>query len=194
MKRRTALKVSLGSLGICLTGASLSAVLYACKQDQSETWVPKVFNPDQAKLVTRLIDLIIPATDGVPGAIDANVHKYLDEAVADYFLESDRLEFLAMIDSFQESVVSELDKKFTDLKEDAQMEVMQAWADSSDDFTPSQKNEKHGFIQLRELTKQAFFTSEIGCKEVLNYDPVPGEYLGCTELPENGAAWARLGG
>ena len=194
MKRRSAIKISLGSIGFCLTGATLSAVMGSCKHEPSDKWIAKIFDKDQSKLVEQLVDIIIPRTENSPGAVDALVHRYLDEAVSDYFTDKERGDFLNMLNAFDQSVQLDQGKSFVKLDRENQIGVIQNWADSSDDFKSSMPGEKHGFLQLRNLVKHAYFSSEVACKEVLNYDPVPGGYDGCTSLPENGAAWARLAG
>lgn len=47
----------------------------------------------------------------------------------------------------------------------------------------------HYFTMMKQLTLFGFFTSEVGAKEVLRYEAVPGRYDGCA--PYNGEpAWA----
>jgi hypothetical protein len=40
------------------------------------------------------------------------------------------------------------------------------------------------------LTLFGYFTSEIGCTQVLAYDPIPKEYHGCIDLVPGQKAWA----
>jgi hypothetical protein len=195
MERRSAIKLSLGSIGLCLSGIGFSSLMYACKTDLTASdWMPKTFSPGEAQLVERLCDIIIPATKRGPGAAEAMVHRYLDEAVGNYFSIKEKEEFLSLLNEVDAYAEKQYSKVFMSLERQQQEELVQYWADSSDDFTPSRNGEQHSFIFFRELVKHAFFTSEVGCKEVLNYDPVPGSYQGCIGLPENGAAWAGLAG
>ena len=47
------------------------------------------------------------------------------------------------------------------------------------------------FYLLKSTTLLGFFTSEVGATEVLNYDPVPGNYDGCIPLESvGGKTWA----
>ena len=57
------------------------------------------------------------------------------------------------------------------------------------------ENEKENFttykflIAVRNLSLLGYFTSEIIGTEVLNFDPIPGEYLPCIPESEVGNAW-----
>ena len=42
------------------------------------------------------------------------------------------------------------------------------------------------FAKMKELTLTGYFTSEKVGKEVLNYDPIPGDYKGCRDIEEVG--------
>lgn len=46
------------------------------------------------------------------------------------------------------------------------------------------------FTTLKEYTSRAFFTSEFGANQVLNYSHIPGKYLGCIPLEPNQPSWA----
>ena len=48
----------------------------------------------------------------------------------------------------------------------------------------------HPYFMLKDLTVLGYFTSEIGCKEALEYVPIPGKYIGCTPLKPGQKAWA----
>ena len=46
------------------------------------------------------------------------------------------------------------------------------------------------FITLKEYTARAFFSSEFGASQVLNYSHIPGRYIGCIPLEPNQPSWA----
>jgi len=52
------------------------------------------------------------------------------------------------------------------------------------------KYDRPFILTMKELTVVGFFTSEPGCKQVLQYEPVPGAYHGCIPLAEVGKTWA----
>ena len=46
------------------------------------------------------------------------------------------------------------------------------------------------FDIMKSLTLFGYFTSEVGCKEALEYVPIPGRYDGCIEIKEGQKAYA----
>jgi gluconate 2-dehydrogenase gamma chain len=51
-------------------------------------------------------------------------------------------------------------------------------------------NPRPFIMTMKELTLLGFFTSKPGVTEVLQYEAVPGRYIGCQPLAEVGKAWA----
>ena len=49
---------------------------------------------------------------------------------------------------------------------------------------------KHYFPLVRELSLQAYFSSEIGMTKALRYILVPGRWVGCVPLAPGQPAWA----
>ena len=45
------------------------------------------------------------------------------------------------------------------------------------------------YRQFKGLVLFGYFSSEAVGKNVLNYDPVPGKFVGCMPLSEVGSAW-----
>lgn len=52
------------------------------------------------------------------------------------------------------------------------------------------KFERPFILSVKEATVVGFFTSQPGCEQVLQYEPVPGSYHGCVPLAEVGKTWA----
>ena len=46
------------------------------------------------------------------------------------------------------------------------------------------------YRQLKSQALWAYFSSEEIGKNVLNYDPIPGEYLGCNPVSDVGKVWS----
>lgn len=179
MERRDVLKLSSAALGYSLVGGSLVALMSGCKADPKETWQPRYFSSSQMELLEHLVELIIPRTD-TPGANDALVHRYIDEAVGFYFPEQERDDFLASVIYVEEVSNTLVGSTFATATPENQIKVMDFLASEADKYL------KHPFHQIRDLTISAFFSSEVGAKEVLHYDPVPGPYKGCVPLSEVG--------
>lgn len=183
MDRREALKRSSLMLGFAITAGTAAAVLNGCKAEPSLDWKPKNLSLDQIKLVSEISDIILPKTD-TPGAIDAQVDRFVDSMLESYS-STDRETFLNALKSFDAKAEKLHKKKFVECASNEKIKVMDAMvADSKG------KGKTSPFFLLREATIVGFCTSEIGAKEFLKYDPVPGPYQGCVDLNSIGAAWA----
>ena len=55
---------------------------------------------------------------------------------------------------------------------------------------PREDPPRHYFRMMKELTLLGYFTSEIGQKQALRYNPVPGKYEGCVPYTKGEKAWA----
>jgi Gluconate 2-dehydrogenase subunit 3 len=55
---------------------------------------------------------------------------------------------------------------------------------------PKEDPPRHYFRMMKELTLLGYFTSEIGQKQALRYEPVPGRYEGCVDYKKGDKAWA----
>ena len=49
---------------------------------------------------------------------------------------------------------------------------------------------KRFFEMIRELTITGYFTSEIGAKQALKFDEIPGSWDGCIPYDQVGGSWA----
>lgn len=55
---------------------------------------------------------------------------------------------------------------------------------------PREDPPRHYFRMMKELTLLGYFTSEVGQKKGLRYEPVPGRYEGCVPYKKGDKAWA----
>jgi len=99
MERRDILKASAIFLGYGLVGGTSLAVLNGCKADPSTDWKPSFFTQDQISMLAEVAERIIPKTD-TPGAKDALVHRYMDDAVRWNYTEEEQVLFKTAIGQF----------------------------------------------------------------------------------------------
>lgn len=163
-------------MGCTLSGSLISAVLSGCSSESSATdWSPSALSDKQLQATADLAEVILPATS-TPGAKDANVERFIDSMIAD-FLSPEESE------AIQKSIEQLVQQNFTNLTFEEQKDFVSQLIENDDgrDF----------FIQFKQMTLLGFFTSEIGATQVLQYDPIPGEYWGCESLDElGGKTWA----
>ena len=164
-------------MGYAVSASTIAAVMQGCSTSGDPDWMPTYLTKEQADLVAEIAEVIIPKTD-TPGAKDAGVHQFVDTLFGGYMEEREKdalLEGLAAVDEASQAAYS---KNFVALSEEEKNAIIQKFADEAtrDSF----------FAQMKELTLSGDFTSELVGKNVLNYDPIPGDYKGCIDIAEVG--------
>jgi hypothetical protein len=173
--RRDALKHLTLITAITFTSGASMAFLSGCKPNQSKKWKSKSMSTSQLELVMAACDRILPKTDS-PGALDALVHRYIDETITYIYADGQKDRFLSGLDHINALSRSKYKKKFTELHTENQDDILRLlakeWKELSSDNV-------HIFKELRDLTVSGFAASEIGATQFFIYDPVPGPYQGC---------------
>ncbi|MFD1616320.1 gluconate 2-dehydrogenase subunit 3 family protein [Gelatiniphilus marinus] len=203
MNRRHALKRLGLSIGYTLATPTIVSMLQSCKTE-AKLWVPNFFTLDEGLVVKNIIDLILPKTQDVPGALDLNVPEFLDLYISKTYTEKRQKRYKKDINAIMEALPI-TEKSVNDLKTEdydallskylktnkKQQLAYKAYNDEKD-----QKNEDALIFQaldnLRNFAIWAFKTSEQIGENVLAYDPVPGIQKGCIPLNEatGGKAWS----
>lgn len=184
MKRRDVLKTTAAFMGGTLMAGTMASVMSGCAADPSPSWTPSLFDKDQYAIVSRVVDMIIPKTD-VPGALDALVDRFIDENVKNMFADDEKKQFIEGLAKFNKLSQASYKKDFLSLDQAQQTEILQALADES-----KKTDGPHIFGVMKEMTVAGFFTSEVGAKQALKYDPIPTAYHGCIDYDEVGGTWA----
>ncbi len=186
MNRREILKQTSLVVGGALSIGTISAVMSGCKTESIDLgWVPKVLSSDQAQLVSEIAERIIPKTD-TPGAKDAGVASFIDNAINLNILGDKRTTLLSGLTQFSKMATDKFGKSFIEISDQDKDEVIKAVAADGAD----ENKVNPIFKQLRELVVAGYFTSEVGAKGALAYDPIPGEYKGCIDFEDVGKAYA----
>lgn len=187
MKRRDILKQSALFAGAALSASTIAAVVTGCQTDTITAAAANAgLSTDQLALVAEIAERIIPKTD-TPGAKDAKVADFINRAVKDTFTAEESGLFKEGLGLFGKIAKEKFDKGFTDL-DGAQMD--QVLSDVVGDFKSMTPGGQHIWPALKGMAVTGFFTSEVGAKEVLKYDRIPGEWKGCVDYSEVGGLWA----
>jgi len=216
MTRRDAIKKTALVMGYAVSATAMTGVLNGCKADPKEVgWQPAFFDNDQIQLVAEMAEQILPATD-TPGAKDVLAHRFMDQMLNSCYRPADQQRFLAGLKTFAEECVSTFQKPFMECSQEQQKQILTKYdeaayamkdqVDAKHDaekarFLEKEKETQTGngyiftnydpfFTMFKELTLLGYFTSTKIGTEVLNYDPIPGNYDGCIPLPENGRTWS----
>jgi hypothetical protein len=194
-------------MGGALSASTIAAVMSGCKPKTTAVdWTPEIMAPDQALTVAEITERIIPATN-TPGAKAAMVDRYIDSFLKDIATEEELAEFFAGIDEVNGMAKSKFSKRFVDLSDqqkDAVLTEMSGLsaaiksdaekaaelANEGEKVLSTRGNSERFFNLIRELTITGYFTSEIGAKQALKFDEIPGSWQGCIPYEEVGGAWA----
>ena len=205
MNRRNALKTLSLGMGYTLSAASLSTLMVACREEAKLTWTPAFFNPTEAGVIEKMVDVMLPATN-TPGAKDVGVPQLIDLLLNDVYKVEDQEKFRNGMTSFFAEIGDEsaLKKATTEKVEEilkahlsglpeAEKSRVSALGQNEAPENAEAKAEydRYRFLfTLRQMAISGYFSSqEIGMNH-LNYDPVPGPYQGCIPAADVGTTWA----
>ncbi|HKK74955.1 MAG TPA: gluconate 2-dehydrogenase subunit 3 family protein [Saprospiraceae bacterium] len=196
MNRRDALKNTALLGGSAAISTSLLGLLQSCQSQDRLSWTPQLFSAEQAKLVSALVDTILPKT-GTPGGLDMKVDMFIDLFYAKILDAEGQKGILAAMDQFNADCKAQQGKSFQDLSLSQKQEFLKA-EEAKNAKLPRgiwgyavEKTEPAGFYRnFKSMAVMGYCTSaEIG-KNQLKYDPVPGPYQGCIPLEDVGGVWS----
>lgn len=182
MDRRTLLKNTAILLGGIASSSVTRAVLAGI--DGRAPIAKPIMTGLQREQCAVLAEMIIPQTD-TPGAIEAAVPHFLELMVSDWYTDRERQIFLAGLKSLDQYCAKQFGSAFMGCAEDERIAALeQAETDASAYKSPqaampmmtSEDEDKPFFSKLKELTVLGYYTSEVGAKQELRYEPMPMKY------------------
>lgn len=196
MNRRKAIKKSGLIAGGMVLVPSFLTIFQSCQSESRLEYQPLFFTKEEAQFISKLVDIILPRTD-TPGALDVKADIFMDKVFAKTNDASQQKKIRSEMAQFNENCKKNHGAVFIDLEKDQQEEVLKAAEASSGKFnggvwgTAVGKQEPVGFYRsIKSMAIWAYLTSEEIGKNVLSYDPIPGEYKGCIPLSDVGNSWS----
>ncbi len=207
MDRRTALKNLSLSIGYVVSVPTMMNMLSSCTSDPV-SWKPLFLNESEKKSISHLVDIIIPSSDELPGALDVNVPQFIDKMYKDvetqekqnqfregasFFASKFESKFNKNIKKGNKDEIKELFETYFKLSEKEQKEVLKNLYKKESDVN---SNDKENYLiykflfSVRYYSLFGYYSSEKVGEEVLNYDPIPGKYEACVPLKDIGNAWS----
>lgn len=152
-------------LGAAVT---LSATLGAgdALAGQAATPATAFFTPAELALVDELSEMIVPADDHSPGARAAKVAAYIDARLAEAFEPEEKTAWrtgLRLVDDLSRQSTG---KPFLQSSPDERLQVLTRMA--RNEAKPQQPEEEF-FSALKQRVIHAYYTSEIGIKQEMEY-------------------------
>ncbi len=187
LNRRTAMQSLLAVAAAGMVACRDNEVTEAAVSGEtpSKAW-GKFLNPAEMALLTSVAGLIIPQTD-TPGAVEAGVPETIQDLVSNWGADDLREHWRAGLSSVSEHFKSaEGGGVFAELSNDQQVLLLSAL----DTGVYKKTIELPFYKDLKTTIASAYYMSEPGATEELEYDPVPGDFKGCIDFSEVGKAWA----
>ena len=177
MNRREAVKTT----GVLLSGLLITSTgLTACKGESRKIGTG-VLNAEDQSLVEEIADTLLPTTPNSAGAKAAGVGPVINLLLTD------------CRDPAEQNLVVDGLKQFRNTVGDHFASMSQVnrenWLRRIDAEARAAKG-PHYFTLLRDLSLQAYFSSEIGTTKALRYVMTPGKWVGCVPLQPGQPAWA----
>lgn len=196
MNRRDALKKSALALGAAAGAPTLLSLLQACAQQDRLTWTPQFLSEDQARFISAFVDFLLPKTD-TPGGLDVKADVFIDLMYAKTYDEAAQAAVASDIEKFNADCKATYGEVFAKLSFEEKTACFKDQEANSPKFAPKVwgtgvgPQEPVGFYRsLKSTVLWAYFSSEEIGKNVLSYDPIPGEFRGCMPLSEVGNTWS----
>lgn len=204
MDRRKALKnIGLGA-GFLVATPTVLSLLQSCKSEPE--FIPNFLSKGEGQALRRIVDLIIPSDETIPGAVDVGVHEFIDnfwnEVVPEESQAQVRTAFAGLAREFTKTFNKDLSKGKA---EDFDTLLGKYLTTSEEDqkgfnkrvgafYQALQKNPNTPmdtdlacnqlFGQLRGMTIWGWQQSEAIGENVLAYEPIPGQQIGCLSVDE----------
>ena len=157
--------------------AAVAASIQASDALAAQPAAATFFTREELALADELAEMIIPADDHSPGARAAKVAAYIDARLAEAFDQADRTTWrdgLKLIDSLSRQASG---RRFLESTAAERLALLERIA--AHEAKP-EKPEERFFVELKSRVVAAYYTSEIGIKQELDYrgNTYQGEFSG----------------
>ena len=195
MNRRELLRRAALLLGGAVSSSVSQALLASVISRKAQK---PYFNSHQSETVNIAAELIIPATD-TPGALQAGVPDFIEMMVSEWYTETERDIFLSGLSDLDVHCQGAGARDFPGASTEQQTAAliaaeqagkghpgaspMAAMSKTVDETVPF-------FLKIKELTVLGYYSSEVGAKQELAYNPMPMRYDGNFPFAEVGRQWS----
>jgi len=175
-------------VGASAATPALLGLIKGCTPARKPTWKAKVFNEQQSLTVEDMVDIIMPKT-ATPGALELDVHKFIDDMVGVIFKDEKRQAFLQGLDSIDKKASEKFGGTFANCTKEQKTEILTEEDKGGDDMV--KVGGRSFFAEFKSLTSTGYFRTETGCTQVKKHVGVPGKWEGCVALEEGQPVWAE---
>lgn len=182
MNRRDAVKTASVLLGGALVASS--GLLAACKAESRKEKVDAVtlsaLSANDQALMESVANTILPDSPSSPGAKAAGAGAAITLLLTDVYDAAARKRAIAGL-----AAIRARSPQFASLPQSAREALLRTI-----DAEAKLAGDGHWFHLLHELSRKAYFSSEIGVTKALRYVREPGRFDGCVTMTKGQPAWA----
>ncbi|NKB98161.1 MAG: hypothetical protein GKR90_06655 [Pseudomonadales bacterium] len=161
-----------------LSGVGASLSLAACANVQlfpdSSEFTPSFYTESEFKALSRLADLILPRTE-TPGAIDAGVPGFMDQLMTDWASSETQEKHRHGLHDVMQQLAD--NTSFTEASDQTALLRLEKF--DHDSFAAGEiasSPESVAYKEIKSIIVRAYFTSELGATQELEWIPVPGRW------------------
>lgn len=190
MNRRDAIS----RVGLIVGGTVVGAEVFlsGCASGQAGSGSALNFDASAVALLDEIGETILPTTAKSPGAKAARIGEFMKSIVTDCYSEEDQKAFVTAAPMIEAAAKEEHGKSFMELTADERHQLILSIDQQATEYNSTRESgsPQHGFALVKQLTLWGYFTSEVGSKEALRYNPVPGKQEACIDYVPGEGAWA----
>jgi hypothetical protein len=195
MERREVLKLLAAGGVLPVFSPDLFAIALQVRAQMASAQALRTLNPHQDATVARMADLIIPETD-TPGAKAVRVNEFIDLILTEWATEEERKRFLDGLGDVDRKSNELFAKNFVDCTPAQQEDLLRSLDEAAvverqaRSLHPRPRTEHesplaHSFFEsFKRLTLTGYYTSEVGFKQELREEIIPGALHGCAPLAD----------
>ncbi len=171
---------ALANLAMIFGGTVLgTSKLLSAGTDSIGTSEPFLATNDIAFL-NEVGETIIPTTADSAGAKTADVGRFIQENLMGFGTEVQRQDILKGIRDINAASKSGFGRGYMSLAADERHQVL---------LRLERRKNKGGYHSIKRMVDWGYFSSEVGCKQALVYNPLPGRFDGCIDVGPHAKGW-----
>lgn len=215
MNRREALKKLGLSFGFLVGAPTAVSILQGCSNSGTTTGAAaQFFSNTEKDVISKIVDIILPATADTPSASEVNVPEFIDQYLNEVVSLEEQERTKEYLGKFIEQLEAENGNSGGSFTEDSirpfvaeslekSREEEQEIYEKINTYTQAKQSgesvelfaEVANFALLTNLRSMAIWsykTSQKVGEEILAYEPIPGRQQGCVDVEEatGGRAWS----
>jgi hypothetical protein len=183
MDRREVLK----SVGLIVGGSIVGAeaFLTGCSNKKQDGFL----SIDQMRILEEIAEVILPKTEGSPGAKDATVGQFMNNIVTDFYTNAEQQVFARAILSLEKSEFSAMSSEdkiqyVKQLEIEVKKKPKEVYKIEKENMEQEKFETIHPYLMIKQLTIWGYLASEIVANNNFNFLPIPGHYESCVQVTD----------